>query len=919
MAQTPNVSNLSTRAQVGVGGDAIFAGFNVGAGGSKTVLIRASGPALAAFGVGGVLADPKIELFSGSEKISENDNWNTPVGSAPPVTPATFSSVGAFAFSAGSRDAALVAIVSPGSYTAIISGVGGTTGVALLEVYELTVGSARLTNISARAQVGTGGNILIPGFVISPGTGVRRLLVRAAGPALTALGVGGVLVDPTMTVLNASGATVASNDNWGALVGAGATTATVLSDAFVQSGAFAFASGSRDAALIADFGPGNYTIQVSGAGGSSGVALVEVYDISPAPSVSTNPPPAPPPITPAALTLDSLYGTYRRDPVQNDYHTGTISLKSGAGATAVLQWTNAAKVSWNLLPDLARLLLLTDATNPYQNTGIPNFKIEVQSGLVVGFSFQGEFYARDGAPRPILARSGGLNGYISATISRPPVAYAYGYSFYTTIWPLLEKHLSGFQVGLAGSWIQPNNDDFTQPLLPLGAGTIREASPERASTYWRDVFQTIEGSSGYWTNLHFPAATPKLRMNGTANGYKVEISSPGWAWGNGTALTRDNMGIAQLSNRLLVPPDGMTYRQGTNGEVTGVAWMALPFTPAKPGGLVPIGEQSWTLFLNTANFKGPVAFWIPDVWTRLSRSYPIIQGRGMDVRPTLMGGGAMEFNTVPYFENASASGVRYSRVPRLTFPVDAQGNTYIMQDVTAYSTTALSDGVRAWIAGGASVNGKFNPAGAFKPTLRANAISFTQGASDATKIPITGYETTVLTAIFPTPGSTAFGLRWSATGTIGALPEYFTQSGTSMRAITADDVPADTRLTALNFPEAGIGAAYTSPASATDSWSTPAPRAGPFTVTLVDGTVVTYSWYRFADQPALQALGWSSAEKEALQAIVEKIHAAWAATDEFMAPPSRGTLVTLDSAMVVTPPAGLEIGYVPIVTRQGAP
>ena len=287
-AQTPSVSNLSTRAQVGTGGNIIITGFNIGAGGNKQVLIRASGPALSGFGVTGVLADPRLELFSGQNRIAENDNWGTPIGGATAVTAANFTAVGAFQWTAGSRDAALVSTLAPGAYTAQVSGAGATTGVALIEVYEVGALGARLTNISTRAQVGTGGNILIPGLVISPGSGTRRLLIRAAGPALGALGVADVLADPTMLVINAAGATVASNDNWGTPVGAGAASAAALSSSFTAAGAFNFAAASRDAGVLADFAPGSYTIQVSGVGGTTGVALVEVYDVSPAgPAVVT--------------------------------------------------------------------------------------------------------------------------------------------------------------------------------------------------------------------------------------------------------------------------------------------------------------------------------------------------------------------------------------------------------------------------------------------------------------------------------------------------------------------------------------------------------------------------------------------------------------------------------------------------------
>lgn len=281
LAQVPSLSNLSTRAQVGTGGDIIISGFNIGPGGNKTVLIRASGPALAGFGVTGTLANPRLELYSGTTKIAENDDWGTPIGGATPLTVGTFTSVGAFGWTNGSRDAALVATLAPGAYTAQVS---GGTGVSLIEVYEVGTGTSRLTNISTRALVGTGANILIPGIVVSPGGGARRLLIRAAGPALTPLGVAGALADPTIIVTNAPGTPVfsATNDNWSTPVGSGAANAATISAASVQAGAFAFAAGSRDSALIVDLPAGSYTIQTSGVNSTTGVALVEVYDLTPA-------------------------------------------------------------------------------------------------------------------------------------------------------------------------------------------------------------------------------------------------------------------------------------------------------------------------------------------------------------------------------------------------------------------------------------------------------------------------------------------------------------------------------------------------------------------------------------------------------------------------------------------------------------
>jgi hypothetical protein len=128
---TPRLTNVSARTQVGTGDDILIAGFTISGNAPKTVLIRAVGPTLGTFGVTGALNDPKLELFSGSTKINENDNW----GGDATLTSA-FNSVAAFALPATSRDAVLLVTLQPGSYTAQVSGVGNTSGVALVEVYE---------------------------------------------------------------------------------------------------------------------------------------------------------------------------------------------------------------------------------------------------------------------------------------------------------------------------------------------------------------------------------------------------------------------------------------------------------------------------------------------------------------------------------------------------------------------------------------------------------------------------------------------------------------------------------------------------------------------------------------------------------------------------------------------------------------
>ncbi len=272
LAQDTRLSNVSVRTSAG-GADILITGFTIGPGPSKQVLVRAVGPTLGVFGVPGTLADPKLELFnSSSVKIAENDNWNVSDAAA-------FASVGAFALGANSKDAALVMTLAPGSYSAQVTGLG-SSGVALVEVYEVTGGATRLINLSTRAQVGTGGNILIPGITVAPGSGSRRLLLRAVGPTLGAFGVPGTIVDPKLELF--SGATkIAENDNWGTPVGSSAADATTLAAAFAANGAFALGAGTKDAALLINLEAGSYTLQVSGVGGTTGAALVEIYDLTP--------------------------------------------------------------------------------------------------------------------------------------------------------------------------------------------------------------------------------------------------------------------------------------------------------------------------------------------------------------------------------------------------------------------------------------------------------------------------------------------------------------------------------------------------------------------------------------------------------------------------------------------------------------
>ncbi len=251
------LSNVSLRTTLAAG-QTVIVGFVVN-GGAKDLLVRAVGPALVAFGLPTAMADPRLELYRGTTKVAENNDW--PTALAP-----TFARLGAFPLAAASRDAALLQNLS-GAHT--VQATGTTGGVVLIEGYDAGSGSGkRLVNLSARNRVGTGADILIAGFYIA-GTGTQRVLIRATGPALTAFGVPGALADPKLEV-NDGAVRIAENDDWD----------RSLAGVFAQVGAFPITVGSKDSAVVLTLAAGrSYTVQVSGATGGVGEALVEVYEV----------------------------------------------------------------------------------------------------------------------------------------------------------------------------------------------------------------------------------------------------------------------------------------------------------------------------------------------------------------------------------------------------------------------------------------------------------------------------------------------------------------------------------------------------------------------------------------------------------------------------------------------------------------
>jgi hypothetical protein len=266
--------NVSSRAQVLAGASPLTVGFVIGGTQSRTVLIRAAGPALTTYGISSPLPHPSLTLFSREGyQFGANTGWASAANAS--AVAAAAAAAGAFPFAAGSADSAILATLAPGAYTAQVVDSTGASGTVLLETYQADsgFGTGRLINLSTRANVGTGANALTSGFVVSGPTS-KSFLVRAAGPALGAFGVSNLLAAPVLQIYGSGSSLIASNTGWDRN-GQG----SVVAAAAAATGAFAFPAGSADSALVIALPPGAYTAQVSGANGTTGTALVEVYEI----------------------------------------------------------------------------------------------------------------------------------------------------------------------------------------------------------------------------------------------------------------------------------------------------------------------------------------------------------------------------------------------------------------------------------------------------------------------------------------------------------------------------------------------------------------------------------------------------------------------------------------------------------------
>jgi hypothetical protein len=370
--------------------------------------------------------------------------------------------------------------------------------------------------------------------------------------------------------------------------------------------------------------------------------------------------------------------------------------------------------------------------------------------------------------------------------------------------------------------------------------------------------------------------------------------------------------------------------QGLNGELLGYGYNPLPLMEPlteTAGQDIATGNQCWTLFLNATNFKGPATFFLPTFWTEPVLEDPSLEGLFLDTRPSNPNVGfGWEHALSPALVAEDDEGTPYAKIERMQMPASGEDYSIALNRISVYSHDGLWAAMNAWFDGGVPVPSAAMQTGMLDVPFTNNGGSIVgeiSGGGMDHSIDLDYLDNTLVTA-------DAMGFEHGLGSTalqddVFALPEYFRlESDDQWHPITADAVPASTQLTATEVPTSPRPElTYLTPLEPDCAfqdpegpWNSPGPAAGPYHAELGDGSTVTYHWYRFVDQPAIVHANLPESIREEMQARAELIHANWGIEDEYMAPPTVGNLATVDPGALVVPPAGMEVGYVPIVTRQ---
>ena len=515
-------------------------------------------------------------------------------------------------------------------------------------------------------------------------------------------------------------------------------------------------------------------------------------------------------------------------------------------------------------------------------------------------------------------------GFTMLPKENAPETFDAGFSMYPTIWSLVETHPGKrYQSGLFGTWMKIKTEE------PMDGKIGAEKTGGLG-------YNSVEGGSGVWRHNRFPTITPKFQMGGVAVSFKGIANGPGFGKGRDWNVDKGRYGVAQLSNRVVFPLDGLNYKQGTFGQSFGYGYLPLPLTEAKTktaGKDVPTGNQSWTLFINSKTFKGPLTFFTPYFWSRHTIEYPHLHGKLFDSSPNKPNRQIqMETQHISAIQATAKNGDQYARTTRIRFPLNKDGSSPVLTRNTCYDKSALWDEVDAWFKGGPVASGQIKETGSFSTKVRGgnnNTWRLNLKKKDGEKIrhPI-DWRSFVKRA---ESDEYTFSLRFDPEKTEHdqkngwvTLPEYYKLVKGAKKLkwvpVAKNTVPRETGLQKLSAADFYTGKnnsqPWTTPDDPKSVWKNPGPAAGPFKAKLGDGSTLTYHWYKFNEQPSIMMADLSDSERADLQKKIELIHQHWTPDREYLPAPKGRELAELDPAIIVTPPKGMEVGYVPIATRQ---
>ena len=516
-----------------------------------------------------------------------------------------------------------------------------------------------------------------------------------------------------------------------------------------------------------------------------------------------------------------------------------------------------------------------------------------------------------------------------------PADHNYGAFHYTNVQRTLPPDMVGryYQSGLFHTWYRPVKlyglEDFSRDKYG---------------------YHAMEGGVGYKPYLRFRTdANPHKFTTGAVAGSFGSFSngplqgSPGY---NRTAKQAPlgwernvgRYGAAQLSNRLLYPIDGVTLGTDTNNQMLGYGYYALPLTEPKSttaGSDIPTGNHCWTLFLHTSNFSGPVCFFTPYHWSKFSLTNDKAISKCFD--NSLLKANSRyqrETNVVPAKKWSGPNGDTYFRTTIYTMPADRDNiGRFGSMPMTLDSTKW--DQFESWFEGGSPAPTEFGQIGkeihlrkfkqgslAFKldKKIRVATGSFARSKNDKD------------------PSAAAF--EWHGDlvkrfdENLIQMPEYYVlkKGAKAAKAIPENEVPKQSELTSVKFPEdvkrdfkfsgfisepikTPLHPDYQFSNEITNAWTTPGPTAGPFVTKLSDGSKVVYYWYKFNEQPAILNSDMGKDERDLIQQRIELMHKHWSIKDRYFPDPVQ-PLAAMDDGVIVNPPKGLEVGYVPICAHQ---